>query len=260
MKTTPYEDVNKVLHSLTERLVSTFGENLIGLYLTGSLSYGDFNPESSDIDLLAVLKKPASKQEAELLKKLHLEIGTSNKNWAKRIECSYVPVDMLQNVLPPKLPRPYIGEGVFYPEAPYGNEWLINNYLLFKHGVALLGPDFRKLVKPINITDVQKACIRDLYEEWLPKIGDSTYLKNSHYQSYAVLNMCRILYTVVCGKTASKKISAAWVKNEFAPKWSSLIQAAENWRYGTEMNFQKETVEFIKFVISRVKKLHPKTR
>lgn len=52
--------------------------------------------------------------------------------------------------------------------------------------------------------------------------------------------------------TATKKVSASWVKNEFAPQWSNLIQTAENWQYGTEMNLQKETVEFIKFVINKI--------
>ena len=252
MKATPYEDINKVLRSLETGIVGIFGKNLIGLYLTGSLSYSDFNPESSDIDLLVVLNKPVAKEEIKLIKQLHQKVGKENEKWANRVECSYIPVKMLKNILPPKLPRPYFGESILYPEAPYGNEWLINNYLLQKHGITLIGPDFKTLVKPIDIADVQKACIRDLSKEWQPKIADLNYLENSHYQSYVVLNLCRILYTILCEETASKKVSANWVKNEFK-QWKNLIETAEKWHYGLELKLQEQTKDFIKFVINKVK-------
>lgn len=246
------KEINKVLDSFAKGLVSIFTDDLIGLYLTGSLSYGDFNPRSSDIDLAAILKKPAKKNQLKLIKKLHEKTEKQYKKWAKRIECSYVPVGMLQNILPPKEPRPYYGEGVLHPQSPYGNEWLINNYWLYNHGIALLGPDFKKLIKPINITEVKKACMRDLFKEWEPKINDPIYLNNSHYQSYVVLNLCRILYTVICNSLASKKASALWVKKEFK-QWKNLIQAAESWQYGQEMNLKEKTIDFIKFVIGKIK-------
>jgi len=232
--------------------VHILGENLVGVYLTGSLSYGDFNPENNDIDLLTILKTPASQEKLEALKQMHLRVERENEKWAKRIECSYVPLDMLESIHPPKTPRPYIGEGIFYAEAPYGNEWIINQYLLYKHGIALMGPDFKTLVKPISIEDVRKVCIRDLFEEWEPKITDPTYLQNSHYQSYVVLNLCRILHTVICHSTATKKAAASWVKSEFGPQWNNLIQTAENWRYGDEMDLKEEAIEFIQFVINKV--------
>lgn len=162
---------------------------------------------------------------------------------------------MLQNIFPPKTPRPYIGEGIFYPEAPYGNEWIIDQYLLYKHGISLIGPDFKTMVQPISIEDVRDACVRDLLEEWQPKIADSTYLENSHYQSYVILNLCRILYTVLCHSTATKKASAAWVRCELAPQWNSLIQTAENWQYGKEINLTEETKEFIQFVVNMIKEI-----
>ncbi len=193
--------------------MNILGDHLVGLYLFGSLSYGDFNPDSSDIDVVAILTHPASLDELEAIQQLHRDIGINYPTWAKRLECSYTPIDMLQNILPPASPRPYLGEGIFYPAAHYGNEWIINLYLLYQHGITLLGADFKTLVSPIDIIEVQKACIRDLFQEWEPKITDPDWLENSHYQSYLVLNLCRILYTVLVGSTGSKKVSARWVKD-----------------------------------------------
>jgi hypothetical protein len=100
--------------------------------------------------------------------------------------------------------------------------------------------------------DVQKASIRDLRKEWEPKITDASYLDDSHQQSYVVLNLCRILYIVIRGDAVSKKIAASWAKKEF-PQWETLIETADSWYYGVKMERQKEVIEFIKFVIARVK-------
>ncbi len=236
-----------------ERLKEFMGDNLIGLYLTGSLSYGDFVLERSDIDLQAIVKESLSQKELELVKNLHIKIENKYEEWAGRIECSYLPVGILHEILPPKIPRPWWGgAGVFYPKAPYGNEWIINQYQLYNYGIALFGPDYKILTAPIDIKEVQKACVRDLFQEWEPKIRDLKWLKNSHYQSYLILNLCRILYTVACGEVGSKKISAEWVKSRY-PEWKNLIETAENWHYGIEMKEKEKVIEFIKFIIDKVK-------
>lgn len=251
-KVTPYQDINDVLYFLSGGVRNIFGDNLVGFYLTGSLSYGDFNEGRSDIDLAVVLKEPAPREKIEAVKKLHLDAGQKYGKWSHRIECSYIPLDMLPNILPPKNPRPYFGGGIFYPEADYGNEWIINQYFLYKYGIALIGPDFKILVGPIKIIDVKEACMRDLFKEWEPKITDSVYLADSHQQSYVVLNLCRILYTVIRDDAVSKKVAASWVKKEY-PQWKELIGLSERWHYGIKMERQKEVIEFIKFVVAKVR-------
>lgn len=203
--------------------------------------------------MVSILVKPASRAQIEELKLLHSEAERIYPEWAKRVEVSYTPLKMFSSITPPKQPRPYYGEATFYSRAPYGNEWVINNYLLCEYGKALIGPEFKSLVKKIDIEEVQKACVKDLFQEWEPKVRDKKWLNNSHYQSYMVLNLCRILYTVKCADARSKKLAATWVKAQY-PKWADLINTAENWQYGTEMNLQEEVIEFIKFVIIKVRK------
>jgi hypothetical protein len=118
--------------------------------------------------------------------------------------------------------------------------------------VTLLGKDFKELIKPIDFIEVQKACVRDLFQEWEPKIVDFEWLDNSHYQSYLVLNLCRILYTIFYGETGTKKVSAEWVKNHWV-EWKRLIETAEKWEYGEDMMMRNETINFIRFVIDKIK-------
>ena len=252
IRLTPYLDINELLFSAANVIRDILGDNIIGFYLTGSLTYNDFVPWRSDIDLLVVVKDPLSKEDINQVEQLHMDIERCYPQWAERIECSYLPVAQLKNILPPKAPRPYMGGGKFYAEAPYGNEWIINQYFLYKYGIALIGPDFKTLAAQVNINDVQKASIKDLFMEWTPKLNDPEWLENSHYQSYLVLNLCRILYTVICGDAASKTISAKWVQAEY-PEWVGLVKIAMDWKYDVKMDEKEKVIEFLRFTIDKIK-------
>jgi hypothetical protein len=119
------------------------------------------------------------------------------------------------------------------------------------NSVALDGPDFTTLIPPLDMREVRKASARDLFKEWEPKINDSEWLANPHYQSYLVLNLCRILHTVIGNGPASKKVAAEWTKASY-PQWENLIEEAEQWEYGKEMKRHDEVVAFIRFAIEKV--------
>lgn len=248
-KPTKIAEINSLLNYFIHSVEPILINDLVGIYLTGSLSYGDFSLTRSDIDLLVVVKKPLSPQQIEQITILHNQINQKHPAWDKRIECSYLPCELLESKTPPTTPRPYYGEGTFYPAAPYGNEWMINNYLLQQHAITLFGPDFKTLLSAsISINSVKEACLTDLKTEWAPKLNNEEYLNNPHYQSYLVLNLCRILYTVLQNKTGSKKTSAAWVKKKY-PHWQELINVAESWQHGQSMAYHEQAKLFLQFVI-----------
>jgi predicted nucleotidyltransferase len=248
---TPYPAINTVLAEWVEGAKRLLGGKLVGLYLSGSLAYGDFVPERSDIDLQAVVQSPLTEDELRSVEQLHKDVELTYPEWANRIECSYVPRELMRELTPPATPRPWWGFGTFYAEAPAGNEWIINHYLLSKHGIPLAGPDFIDLIPPIEIDNVRRASARDLFQEWVPKTDDAEWLSNSHYQSYLVLNLCRILHTVVHGEPGSKKVAGAWAKAMY-PQWKNLIEEAEKWSYGDQMKRQADAVAFLRFAVERV--------
>lgn len=249
-----YPELQKIFSDFTNNIKVILQDKVLGIYLTGSLSYGDFVIERSDIDLLVVVSNKLSIKEIDLVRKLHKDIEDKYPTWKERIECSYTPKYMLKEILPPKEPRAWIGSGILYPEAPYGNEWIINSYLLQEYGIPLYGQAYKELLtKPIDILEVQKACVRDIFKEIEPRIQNQKELIDSHIQSYTVLNICRILYTVFNAKIGSKVVSAKWVKDVFSPEWSDLITKSESWKYGEDMNSISEVVEFIKFAIGKIR-------
>jgi len=253
---TPYPAINTVLCEWVVGVKHLIGRKVVGLYLSGSLAYGDFVPERSDIDLQAVVQSPLTQDELGKVEQLHRLIEERCPEWADRIECSYVPLELMRELTPPAKPRPWWGFGTFYAEAPAGNEWIINHYLLSKHGIALEGPDFSELIPAIDIDKVRRASASDLFQEWVPKIDDTNWLSNSHYQSYLVLNLCRILHTVIRGEPGSKKVAGEWAKATY-PHWKGLIEEAERWTYGDEMRRQADAVAFLRFSVERVDETLP---
>lgn len=248
---TPYPAINAMLTDWVEALKHLLGKKIVGLYLSGSLAYGDFVPERSDIDLQAVVRSALTEDELRSVEQLHLEIERRCPQWAGRMECSYVPLKLMRELTAPAAPRPWWGFGTLYAEAPAGNEWIINHYLLSRHGIALEGPDFNQLVPAITVQDVRQASARDLFQEWMPKIDDGAWLSNSHCQSYLVLNLCRILHTVIHGELGSKKVAAQWAKAAY-PQWQNLIEEAERWVHGSEMKRQADAAAFLRFAVDRV--------
>ena len=248
---TPYPAINSVLTEWVEGLKGLLGKKIVGLYLSGSLAYGDFVPERSDIDLQAVVRSPLTEDELRSVEQLHRRIEGRCPQWADRIECSYVPLELMRELTPPARQRPWWGFGTLYAEAPAGHEWIINHYLLASHGIALEGPDFNELIPPIDIQTVRQASARDLFQEWVPKVDDGVWLSNSHYQSYLVLNLCRILHTVIRGRPGSKKVAGQWAKVTY-PRWKDLIEEAERWGYGGDMKRQADAVAFLRFAVARV--------
>ena len=51
---TPYAGVNAVLHHFLASIQAIVGSHFRGMYLSGSLALGDFDPRSSDIDFIVV--------------------------------------------------------------------------------------------------------------------------------------------------------------------------------------------------------------
>lgn len=248
----PSASAKAALDFVVQETRSTLGRNLVGIYVFGSLTYGAFEEGRSDIDLVAVLRQTASNEELERLKAMFSKLEGKNPEWHERIECSFTPVHMLLSVTRPDEPRPWFGNSRFHERATYGNEWLINQYLLCRDGIALCGPPYSTLVsKAIDIKAVQEAAAEDLQTEWAPLVHDKSPLDDPHVQSYVVLNLCRILYTIQMGQVGSKQEASSWVSNRH-PAWKDLIEEAGNWRYGIKIDRAHEVQRFVVFVLGEV--------
>jgi hypothetical protein len=62
-------------------------------------------------------------------------------------------------------------------------------------------------------------------------LNDPARLNVRGYQSYTVLTMCRILYTLEYGAVVSKPVAARWAKENIDGRWAPLIERAVDGRH-----------------------------
>src|SRR3989337_196742 len=210
MQETPYADINRLLESLLSRMRHICQEKLVGLYLYGSLTTGDFDPESSDIDLLAATSSDVSDTEFDALRAMHLDFARDNPGWQDRVEVAYLSVAALRTFRSERSPMAVISPGEPFHMTEAGRDWLMNWYVVREHGVALFGAAAETLIAPISRQEFAE-CVRGYVAEWGSRIRGTPDRKE---QAYAILTMCRALHLHRTGEPASKRRGAPWAPEE----------------------------------------------
>jgi predicted nucleotidyltransferase len=223
---TPFAEVNALLGDLLARIRAVLGEKLVGLYLYGSLVTGDFDPEISDIDLLAATTVDIDEGEAAALKRMHDDIAAEYEEWDNRIEVQYLALEGLKTFRTRTSRMGNISPGEPFHVIEAGKDWLMNWYVVREKGIALYGPPPEAIIKPILKGEFIQA-VADHAHAWRTWIKDT---KGSRpYQGYAILTACRALYAYRHGEQVSKKRAAQWVAKEL-PEWADLVVSALRWR------------------------------
>lgn len=245
---TQYDNVNSIILLLLQKSQEILGENLLAMYLHGSLATGDFNQEKgSDIDFIIVLDKKVSDETIEKLQEMLGELAKFDPKLSKKLEGSYVPKNWLKHNEPPEIIRPYINGGDLNL-YPYGYEWVLEKFLIREKGLVVFGSPPAQFIEPISADDVRRANARILIGDWQPMLTESSRLKDDEYQAYAVLTMCRCLFLFSKNEMASKPMAVAWVKEKF-PEWRELVEVAYNWLHGQKFGRLNDVKDFIKFTI-----------
>lgn len=251
---THYPDVNEVLNLLLADVHGILGNQLIGMYLFGSLANGGFD-EHSDIDILFVTESLLSDETFSALSRMHERISRLDTPWAIQLEVSYIPKAALHRFVPVNNKHPHIdrGPGEKLHIMQHDADWIVQRYILRKRGITITGPDPKILIAPVSPSDLRWA-VSDILHNWFRKfLDDPDRLKSRGYQSYTVLTLCRILYTYENGGIVSKPAAAEWVKQNLNKEWIGLIDRAWSGRQAPGLIAQTEdiegTLEFIRYTL-----------
>ena len=248
----PHNDptVAPILAALLASLRETLSERFVGLALYGSLASGDFDPTTSDIDFLVITGGELPDALIPALEAMHARLWVSDDPWAHKLEGSYLPQAALRRYHPDDPARPTVNEGRFYL-ARHGQDWIIQRHILREHGVTLAGPNLRDLIDPVPASAIRHAVRDNLLTWWRPMLDNPARLASAEYQAYAVLTMCRALYTLEHGDIASKPASARWALTALAPRWRNLIAQAADWRPGQPFDHLADVQALIREAIER---------
>ena len=246
---TSYPEVNEILQLLLDEVQRILDQQFAGMYLYGSLSSGDFDPASSDIDFLIVTTDMLDKKTVNALDIMHKRIWDSGLKWAAKLEGSYLPQGHLLRFEKTDTAYPTVNEGKFYL-APHGSDWIIQRHIIREQGVTLAGPDPKSMIEAVSPDDIRYAVTGILEEWWYPMLDNPAWLRNhgSEYHAFAILSMCRSLHALEHGTIVSKPRAAKWVQQEFGDRWQTAIEQALATQPGQEKyELFEVAVSFIRF-------------
>lgn len=253
---TPYPEVNSLLQELLVSVQAILGDQLIGLYLDGSLTSGDFD-QDSDIDFVAVTEDEITDDLFLALKAMHERITAMDSMYAIQLEGTYISRGSIRRY------DPLVG---LHANIERGNDerlkmvhhdaaWLVHLYVLRERGMPLTGPAPQTLIDPVSPDNLRQAML-EVLDGWVTQMYlDPAQLKYRGYQSYTVLSLCRILYTLRYGTVVSKPAAARWAQETLGERWVPLIERAWVGRHNPGLEASPEdvngTMAFIRFSLER---------
>jgi hypothetical protein len=137
--------------------------------------------------------------------------------------------------------------------AYHDASWVFHLSVLRDRGITLAGPPPQTLIDPVSPTDLQQAALSILPALAASILQEPARINGRGNQSYIVLTLCRMLYTLAHGTVTSKAIAARWAQETLDKEWKPLIERAWTWRYppqpATTAEEMEETIAFIRYAL-----------
>jgi len=253
---TPYAELNSVLEELVASLRGALGDLFVGAYLQGSFAVGDFDPHS-DVDFIIAVRDELSDEHVAALQVVHARVYALGSEWARHLEGSYFPAEILRDYHQRGMPLWYLDHGSKSLVRSDHCNTLLVRCVVRERGIVLAGPSPITLVDPVPV-DALRREIRDTMRNWGQEIlSQPNRYRNRFYQGFIVLSYCRMLHDLVEGHPGSKQAGATWAKATVDPVWSPLTDRAWNGRPNPAVSVREaadpvdfeRTLEFVRLII-----------
>lgn len=255
---TPYPEINRLLAELYSGARAVLGDNFTGMYLDGSLASGAFD-SASDVDFVIVTEVDVVGETFDALQALHERLALLDPVWGKKLEGSYISRAGLRHYDPEHALHPFFewdGGGTM---VAHDATWDIHRYILREYGIRVAGPPPQELIDPVTPDQLRRAASIILTGWAVGILAAPEHIQGREYQSYTVLSLCRILYTLQFGDVATKTRAARWCQERLDPPWRALIERALEGRQHWDVPLLPEeiqaTLDFIRYVVAQMTNL-----
>jgi predicted nucleotidyltransferase len=218
--------VTELLTVLVRKVREALSDNVVGIYLRGSLATGDFW-ESSDVDVLVATERPVNDAELSLLAALHSELTGVESPYASRIEAAYIDRAALRTFTP-GLRHPTLYWAEPFRRSEHDTNWVLERWTTREHGVTLYGPDPKTLIDPVSPDDLRDA-VRARLRAWAQWAADPG--RKLWPIVYTAETMCRSLYTLEHGKLPNKADAVQWALDTLPEPWRTTVVEAQALRH-----------------------------
>lgn len=243
-----------ILEKIKETYQTVLKDKLVGIYVHGSIAFGCFNWDKSDIDFLVVVKEALNQEEKEALIS---ELLILDEN------CP--PKGLEMSVVLDKVCKPFVYPTPF--ELHFSNthkERCKSNLTEYCRNMNGVDKDLAAHITVINRVGIT-LCGKEISEvyEAVPKRDyvDSIWcdIENAEEEIddnpvYIILNLCRVLAYLEDDVVLSKKQGGEWGRENLPVECRNLIEKALE-SYQSDTEFVKDGFErnFVDYMLSRIK-------
>jgi predicted nucleotidyltransferase len=244
----------RLAERLAEELAAILGDDLLGVYLHGSVAMGCFNPDRSDIDLLVVTREA-------------LSLARRRSVVALMLARSGVPYPIEMTLMTADQVRPWRHPAPF--EFHYSEMWrkplaeqLAHGQLVEAQsgGMPMTDPDLAAHITTLRARG--RALLGEPIQAIFPEVPDEDFreailadLGSVHPDSqiYSVLNACRVLAYLDGNGVLSKAEAADWALGRLpAAHQETVAKAHSAYRRGAaEPCSSQEARQFVQWVAAR---------
>jgi hypothetical protein len=178
---------------------------------------------------------------------MHIRLWDANNKWCRRLDGSYVPKKVVRDWYPEHQPCPFV-EGKNFYITNQGSA-VIQRHIIRNYGTVIAGADPKTFINPVSKDGLRSTQGLLLKKWWQPLLEDPDWLNRGQKQPFAILTMCRALYTLEHGNVASKPAAAKWVKQTVGKNFATLINFVLAWEPDFEFDELRPSLEFIEYTL-----------
>ena len=249
-----------ILTHFVEAARETIGENLLGVYLHGSVAMGCFNPKSSDLDLLVGVKEALD----DSTKRHFMDrVVALHEEFVKASGSSHAGIEM--SVLLQKDCKPFV-----YP-TPFDLHFSAMHLKWYKDNPddyvqKMKGTD-EDLAAHITITRARGRCLFGMpIEDFFGEVPAENYfdsiradVENAESEitentNYLVLNLARVLAFKKDGLVLSKQEGGKWALENIPLEYHASVKAAlTEYESGEPAQYDKSaSVNYAKYMLGLI--------
>lgn len=218
-------ELQPMLQAYAGQLQTEFGELISGIYLYGSIAWGAYVPETSDVDFLVITSKRLDDSQLSRLQQLHLNLMKRYPE-AKKLDGMYIQQTDLGKKNEQLGPYPYCQNGSLAKKRGY---WDLNDvtwWTLRQKGITICGVEAQQLPLATDWRDVLATMRYNVETYWASKAKKQYLFLFDEWVEFAVTTLSRILYTVEHQSIIGKDQAVREMLDRLPEEWHPLLSEA----------------------------------
>lgn len=254
------KEVQALLGDYLTQVNKALPDFLEGFYLYGSIALGAYEHGKSDLDFVAVIKRPATLQDLEQLRYIHTQLH--DRYALIPMDGAYLQISDLGKAPEELTPYPYF-DGTLHDAGHYDVN-LVTWWMLEHHGITVFGEDIAPDALTVRWAVLEEKMHDNLNSYWSKWANDPeqvALLKHDGAIVWAVLGILRLYYSFKEQGITSKIGAGEYALNHLPQQWHPLIREALALRKNQASHYQdvaqrqQEAQQFLQMVIARCNQL-----